>query len=231
MKRILCLLLALMLVLSMAACSGEKQNPDKEDRDEEETTTESTTKETESEPTTEPEPSLQEQLEGSWLLYLSINADNSGLEGFESDAALPVLFTFYADGTFVQETYSPEIESAIARLKQDLADYMVENIYSTLESEGYSRAVIDKEFQSAYGMTIVEYAQSQVEKLDAEAFIEKRKEGSYTLTGDQLYMDSRNETLTIAIDGDTMTILDSDDADKWKPVIGDFPVELKRIEE
>ncbi len=233
MKKLLCLLLALVMVLSLAACGGSDDKEDPKDKDKKETVSGKDQNEQDEDATTEPtqpEDTMAQELEGTWVLYVFMSQENTGLEGFETDAGLPIAFTFNADGTYVQVPYAPEIDAAIAELQKDLCDYMVELMYTTLESEGYTRSEIDTLFESTYGMSLRAYAEENVAGMDMESFADERGEGSYTLEEDKLYLSGRDETLTIAIDGDTLTILDSDDADNWENLFGDFPIELKRVD-
>ncbi len=234
MKKLLCLLLALVMLLSLTACKADEKGPEDQNttQKQEQNHPKDPTDPTESQPTDPvPEQVLPDELLGTWVVYVYMTEKNTGLPGFQSAAGLPIAFTFQADGTYVQVPYGPEIQAAIGELKQDLHDYMVAKMYATLEADGYTKEAADKAVQETYGMSIQAYAQGKVSEMDLDSLADEHGEGKCELKEDKLFLGGRDETLTIEIDGDTLTILASDDPANWEALFGKFPIELVRVEE
>lgn len=172
---------------------------------------------------------LADDLVGTWIIYVYLHQAAPELEDFETDAGLPITFTFRTDGTYTQAPYAEEIDQAISQLKADICDYLVKRAYEAAADEGYSQSEADKVFEDQCGMTIRAYAEAEVAQMGLDSITAYNNGGTYTLSGNHLYMDNRDETLTIAIQGSTLQILDCDD-DSWKTLFGDYPIELERID-
>ncbi len=169
---------------------------------------------------------LAKELVGTWVIDVYMD---QFVEGFTSNAGLPIAFTFSADGTYVQVPYEKEFSDALALLEADLCEYLVTQTYEAAAQEGYSKEQADKAFQKECGMTIREYAQTQVDEMGLDTFASAKVGGSYTVTGNQLTLDGRSTplTLTVSLSGDTLQILDCNN-ESWIEVFGEYPVELQR---
>lgn len=234
LKKLLCLLLALMMVVSLVACdsdSGKEKDDDddeeiidEKDKDEGEDEDEDETEET----TTAPELTLAEQILGTWVLEVELTGELLGMEDFETDVKLPVAVTFYDDGTMLMGWYEEGMEGAIDELEDDLIAYMCELMYTELEASGYSREQTDELFEQAYDMTMEEYCAEYVESMDlAASMASTQEEKDYELDGDVLLVDG--EEIVIEIDGDTMTFVETNMEDGWATMGITFPAEWTRV--
>lgn len=236
LKKLLCLLLALVMVLSLAACSDSDSGKDDDDDEDDEEISEDKDKndkndkddkdDEDEEPTEPADPA--DAILGSWITYIYMTAENTGLDGFSTDAGLPVVFTFEEDGTATMAAYEEGLEDAIAELEADLCEYMVELMYTQLEASGYTREDVDTLFSDTYGMSLAEYAEASVEEMGMyDSFMEINESGDYTIDGNVLKLDGQE--LTFEVDGDILKVLDSSDPDYWEELGLTFPVEMERV--
>ena len=199
LKKWICLLLAGTLALNLASCAVADGNQDPTKHAE--TThatraTESTEEFIQEETLANPE----EEILGSYLVYIYITEDNSGLEGFVTEAGLPAVVTFLEDGTVTMTAHEPLLEEAYTALEQDLCDYILQMKYEQLEEVGYTHEEADERFEKYNGITLEEFAHrhypgSRVKyrwaaqdcmSLDGMPYIGRysaRTEGLYTATG------------------------------------------------
>ena len=173
-------------------------------------------------------PTLADELVGTWVIDVYMD---QFVDGFSSDAGLPIAFTFNADGTYVQVPHEKEFEDALALLKADLCDYLIAQAYDAAAKEGYTQKQADEAFYDECGMTLRAYAEAEVEKMGLETLSSSKTTGAYTLSGDQLTLEGRNTplTLTVSVSEDTLQILDCSNQ-SWIELFGDYPVRLQRAE-
>lgn len=178
---------------------------------------------TEGEPLTQ---SLAGELVGTWVIDVYMD---QFVEGFSSDAGLPIAFTFYADGTYVQVPYEKTFADSLALLKSDLCDYLITQAYEAAAKEGYSQKQADEAFYNQCGMTLREYAEAEVEKMGLDTMANSKTTGTYTVSGDRLTLEGRETplTLTVSVSESTLQILSCDD-ESWIQVFGEYPVQLQR---
>ncbi len=224
-------LLALMLALCCAGCNRttdpqttptQIQNP-----------SESLTEPTEEPVQVETVPDAEHAILGSWVAYIYITEENTGLEGFQTDAGLPALITFHADGTATMVAYRAGLEDAYDVLTQDLSNYMMELMYSQMEEAGYSREAVDARFEDIYGTSLTEYAGEAVERLGLhDAFLRLDEDARYTIEtredGSRVLILNGKQELTFLLCRDTLTFLDSTNAQYWEAHGMEFPVTLVR---
>lgn len=251
MKKLLCLLLAL-LVLTLAACGDSGLTNGEESAPSESTlqntpqptgnesvpmdTTESVPDETDetsdpADPTAETEPlDPEEAILGVWVTEYYMTELNCGMEGFSSDAGLPLSFTFRKNGTVIMATCEEGLEEAVAELEEDLLAYRLDLMYEMITDQGMTLAEADELFLDLYDMTVAEYVVYITEEEHLlEAFANINTSTSYSIDGDVLSIGSFR--LTFQLEGDTLILLSCDD-DRFLTTLGvEAPLELTRVPE
>lgn len=243
MKKLLALLLALVMVLCLAACGDEEKegNGGSTTESTTEATTEATNEATQG--ATEPEPTIglfdkdaAADVIGAWKLELIVDGSVLQLDDFTYEAVFPLIFTFGEDGTmsmgFDQTTLADSVDSYNAAL----ADYLVDVMYDQFNAEGFSKDGADKAFQDAHGKSIAEYVDEQVKAMDiASLFAQIGAEGVYYVEDGKIYSsDSWDGTFEInsyTVEGDTLTLLDSNMEGNWESMGVTLPAELTRVTE
>lgn len=246
MKTLLCLLIALVLAMSLTACtdSGSNsaddptanttdittQNTTGTDHSEENTTT---TEELTEDPTGEPTEKTTEPIDpeeaivGVWNTKYYMTELNCGMEGFSSDAGLPLAFTFQKNGTVIIATCDEGLDVAVEELEEDLLAYRLNRMYETITNEGMTLAEADALFLDLYNMTVAEYVVYITEEEHLlEAFSNINTRTTYSVDGDMLTIGHFH--LTFRLEGDTLTLLDCDDS-RFLTTLGvEAPVTLTR---
>lgn len=229
LKKWICLILGAILALSLVSCAvtDAGQDPTKQSETTHATRpTENTEEFIQEETLANPE----EAIVGSYLTYIYITEDNSGLEGFVTEAGLPAVVTFLEDSTATMTAYEPMLEEAYAALEQDLCDYILQLKYEQLEEAGYTHEEADKRFEKYNGITLEEYAHREVEKLELEkAFLELNMETTYTIRDYVLILNEKQE-LPFELRASSLIILSSSDPEYWEAHGMQFPVVLLPVE-
>lgn len=229
LKKWICLLLAVSLVLSLASCvtADTEQDPTKQSETTHATrATESTEEFIQEETLGNPE----EAIVGSYLVHIYITEENSGLEDFVTEAGLPAVVTFLEDGTATMTAYEPMLEEAYAALEEDLCNYILDLKYEQLEEVGYTHEEADKRFEKYNGITLEEYAHREVEKLKLqEAFLELNMETTYEIRDFVLIL-GENQELPFELRSSSLIILSSSDPEYWEDHGMQFPVVLLPVE-
>ncbi len=209
MKKLLCLLLALVMVLSLAACSdsGSTSKKDKDDEEEKE----------------EKVVELEDGIVGTWTLDITFTEEMLGMEGVNIDG-IPVTFTFNEDGE-VTLAFGDE---AADILEEQMLDIMVDMIYQEMEAEGMTREEIDEQFESYYGMSVVDMMEEYLVEMDILSALSDLEETTdYEVDGDKLIID--DSEMTAEIKGDKLTITECDD-ETWEELGLELPVVMKRVD-
>ena len=229
LKKWICMILAGILALNLASCvkADAEQDPTKQSETTHATrATESTEEFIQEETLANPE----EEILGSYLVYIYITEENSGLEGFVTEAGLPAVVTFSEEGTATMTAYEPMLEEAYAALEQDLCDYILRLKYEQLEEAGYTHEEADERFKKYNGITLEEYAHREVEKLDLkDAFLELNMESTYEIRDYVLILGEKQE-LPFELRASSLIILASSDPEYWEAHGMQFPVVLLPVE-
>lgn len=229
LKKCICLMFAAILALSLASCAtiSGGQDPTRQSEATHATrATESTEEFVQEETLANPE----EAIVGSYLVHIYITEENSGLEGFVTEAGLPAVVTFLEDGTVTMTAYEPGLEEAYAALEQDLCDYILQLKYEQLEEAGYSHEEADKRFKKYNGITLEEYAHREVEKLKLEdAFLELNMESTYEIR-DYVLVLGDDQELPFELRSSSLIMLASSTPEYWENQGMQFPVVLLPIE-
>lgn len=250
LKKLLCLLLALAMVFTLAACSDSGSDKDededdeeiveeededkKDDEDEDKQDDEDEDKQDDEDEDKKDEDEDKEEdpsdaIIGSWVGYIYMTEDNTGLVDFVSHAGLPIVFTFNADGTVSMAAYEPEIEDAMATLEDDLVDYMMQTLYEEGYYQDMDTEEVDAFIMDQTGMTVEEYCRAYIDEMGLlESFMEIEDSTTYSIEDGLLNLDG--ELLNFEVKGDTLVVYDSTNPEYWEELGMEFPVELKRAD-
>ena len=209
MKKFLALLLAVMMVMSLAACGADA---DKE---------------------------LTEKIQGSWTLELTMNGDMMGVSEFTGEIALPITITFDADGIMTMHMTEENKAVFTESLETEMYTFMTDMMYSQFEDMGMTREEADAAVQEYYGQTmeeVIEELMAEVmAELDAdELAAEMESSSAYIIKNGKLYTGESTDDLDvmecneIELSGNTLKLLSSNDASTWEDLNLTFPITLTR---
>ena len=211
MKKFLALLLAVMMVMSLAACGADA---DKE---------------------------LTEKIQGSWTLELTMTGDMMGVSEFTGEIALPITITFDADGIMTMHMTEENKAVFTESLETEMYTFMTDMMYSQFEDMGMTREEADAAVQEYYGQTmeeVIEELMAEVmTELDAdELAAEMESSSAYIIKNGKLYTGESTDDLDvmecneIELSGNTLKLLSSNDASTWEDLNLTFPITLKRAD-
>ena len=209
MKKFLALLLAVMMVMSLAACGADA---DKE---------------------------LTEKIQGSWTLELTMTGDMMGVSEFTGEIALPITITFDADGIMTMHMTEENKAVFTESLETEMYTFMTDMMYSQFEDMGMTREEADAAVQEYYGQTmeeVIEELMAEVmTELDAdELAAEMESSSAYIIKNGKLYTGESTDDLDvmesneIELSGNTLKLLSSNDASTWEDLNLTFPITLTR---
>lgn len=216
LKRLLCVLMALTMVVALCACGDSSEDEEKEDKEktsEEETKeTEEETKETEEETTTEPEPTLV----GEWEAKLDVGSVYSDMLGVDiDDLYMTWTIEFEEDGTYAAELGVEDFIEDYKAIYWDVLIQIVAEQAGCTESEAESAM---EEQIEAEDMTKEEFVDAMMEEegMTAESFGESSYTGDWELDGDELELDGN--VVEIELEDDEFSIIE-----------GEFPEEYAEL--
>lgn len=243
LKRLLCIVLALTMVVALVACGSSEDEDEEED---EETVEEggkksnkkNNKKETEEE--TEPEEE-EDSLVGEWEAKIDISDyisdmmySEMGVELDVKDFALIMTIEFDEDGTYKADLDMSLMEDAMEGFIDDLWEVVIE---MAAEQSGVTVAEMEAAMKEQ-GVT----KEALMEEMDMDAMFEEAFEsfedeakGEWVLDGDELYMAKKNpedtDPVTIEFDGDEFSIVDGEfmgdmDEDMMEYM---FPIVFERV--
>jgi hypothetical protein len=167
MKKLLALLLALVMIFALAACGGNS-NDDDDDK-----------------------PSKKKGLEDKWSWVMSMDGEMMGLEDFDGEFSMTVLFDF-DDGKYTITLDEKALDKSVKAFEQDMVDYMVE---AGLD-EASAREMVEE----------MDLAGTMAESMEDEM----TESGTYTAEDGKLTMtneDGDEEVYSYEIKGDKMTLI------------------------
>lgn len=258
MKRILILLLTLILVLSMTACGEDDTKTTTaatstpETTAQETTVPETTVPETTVAETTVPETTATQTTAavvdtdspfdaeaaaaviGTWKFDLTMTAEQFGLEDDDFSLVCPAAFTFDDQGMFVFGFMTEEMTDTIAYFESYMVTYMTDLMYKQFSDQGISKEDADTAFKTEYNMTIAQYAEETVNAMDvASMFSASTSAGVYYVEDGKLYTGAAYgdamEINNITVEGDTLTLVDTNDPDSWASMGVTLPLSLTRV--
>lgn len=254
-KKILAVLLALGVMLSVAACFGFGKDPGTTGTEGSEGSVPSssvssteTTGQTEPSASTAPtetvppEPhelfDLEEaqQIVGTWRLDVTLSGGLIGVEGFQCDVKFPLLYTFTGYGTMRVRFDEDDLGSAVQAFRESLKNYTVQTMYDEFEKEGLNKEQADTAFKDTYNTTIEAYVNTVVDAVDyAALFAMFATDGIYYVYEDILYTSTQGSTefeentFRTEPDQGLLILLGSNMESAWDAMGLSFPVELKKI--
>lgn len=211
MKKFLALLLAVMMVMTLAACGADA---DKE---------------------------LTEKIQGSWTLELTMTGDMMGVSEFTGEIALPITITFDADGIMTMHMTEENKAVFTESLETEMYTFMTDMMYSQFEDMGMTREEADAAVQEYYGQTmeeVIEELMAEVmTELDAdELAAEMESSSAYIIKNGKLYTGESTDDLDvmecneIELSGNTLKLLSSNAASTWEDLNLTFPITLTRAD-
>jgi len=222
LKRLLCIVLALTMVVALVACgSSDEDEDEEEDEDivEEKKSNKKNNKETEEETTEEPEED-ENPLVGEWEATIDLSDYLSdmmyaemGVDMDVEDFKMIMTIEFDEDGSYKADLDLSPMEDAMEDFIDQLWDIIIE-MYA--EESGVTVAEMEAAMEEQ-GVT----KDALMEKMDMEAMFEEAFEsfedeakGEWVLDGDELYMAKKDpedtDPVVIEIDGDEFSIVEGE---------------------
>lgn len=209
MKKLLCMLLCVMLVISLTACTGPLSEE------------------------------IEGEWRGYIYLngeMMGLGYIDSDLEDFEASVGLPVIFSFDGDDEYtVEPEDSDEADEALETVENELVDYIVEWFYEMAEEEeGWDREETDEMCEEENGMTVREFVESYMEDSGfsiADIYEAYEGEGEYEADDEKMVIEVDGEDWEVELKGNTLTIVDADNDDELEALFGDLPIELERVKD
>ena len=209
MKKFLALLLAVMMVMTLAACGADA---DKE---------------------------LTEKIQGSWTLELTMNGDMMGVSEFTGEIALPITITFDDEGIMTMHMTEENKAVFTESLETEMYAFMTDMMYSQFEDMGMTREEADAAVQEYYGQTMEELIDELMAELMVELDVndlaaEMESSSAYIIKNGKLYTGDSTDDLDvmecneIELSGNTLKLLSSNAADTWEDLNLTFPITLTR---
>ena len=217
MKKLLCLILAVVMLFALAACGGSGNGDGKKvNRGEfgtEPTVTDPTVEQPDSttptmapsvedptQPTTPP--AVENALAGSWSSKVVVDAEQMEMEGVNASLECFISMELKDDMTYEitidKEALAASIQQFLEAIKGDLA----EMTYKELEAQGMTREEVDAMILEFYGMTMEELCAQMTEEINIDEVMAEYQElmptsGTYRVEGDMLYISLTNEDGTM----------------------------------
>jgi hypothetical protein len=187
MKKLLALLLALVMVFTLFACSNDSGKKDDDDDDKSSAATEDTRP-------------LSEKIVGNWTGVVSMTGEMMEMPAFTGKLEMKLNLTMNADGTASISVDKTAYAASIEKNRQGLADAFVQMWIEAFGGRDAAEATI----QQNYSMSMEEYAQVCVD--EAKSSVPDMNEDSkWTLTGDKLNLGEEEDDITVSVEGNTMT--------------------------
>ena len=252
MKKLTALLLAAVMLLSLAACAGapEQTNPTTASA----VTEPSTEPETEpvtqpvTEPVTEPatEPSTEPpahalfdseacaSLFGTWSTTVTMDKELLNTSYFNKKVTFALYYTFREDGTFAVHVDEEAFHTAITEFEGLLVEHMVERGYATfkaeMERDGYSQTRIETmwaEEEEARQRTEAENFMAGLNLLGR--FSKLLREGQYYVEDGRVcteLADGTFESSAFTVKNAKLTLKDTDNLGLYRTLCINFPLVL-----
>ena len=203
---VLCVLLAVMLVMSLTACTGPLSEE------------------------------IEGEWRGYIVINgetLGLGYIDSDLEDFEASVGLPVIWSFDGDDEVtIEADNSDEADEALETVENELIDYIIDWL---CEEEGVDREELEEEIEDEFGMSAREYVLDQMESnygMSVESFYESlESEGEYEVDDEKMTIEIDGDEMEVELKGDTLTIVDADNDDDLEMLFGDLPIELERVKD
>lgn len=239
MKRLLSILLAAALLLSLCACGGpaadSTEDPSVTDAPTDPPTEPPTEAHSETLPATPIfDPVAAAPLIGTWKTGYIMTGEMMGDATFTSRVAFPLAFTFDDQGGMTVGFLASELNSAIETYTIALKTHQINKIYQSYADRGYDKTAANNAVRQNYGMSVEEYVQTLIDSINfAALFSAYSSSGYYTVDGEYLYLslsgDSPRELIRYKLEGDTLILHSTSDPTGWDTLNLTFPVTFTRV--
>lgn len=247
MKKIIALLLSVMLLLGLVACgnSGTETTAPSNTAATTAPTTEPAT-EPDAGATTEPQVTYTfdltaaEPILGSWQYDFEMDcATMFGMAGADLKLPMSMIFTFGEDGTMSVAVDGEKLSANLENFNVQLAAALTDMMYQQFADQGMDKEAADAAMQEKYQMTVEEFSEETARQSFTASSLEESLESSdslYCVEGNQIYSyaegaESDAEINTFQVEGDTLTLLDSNQAEMYEALGMAFPLTLTRVAE
>lgn len=171
---------------------------------------------------------------GTWKFQLTMTAEHFGLDDDDFTLVCPAAFTFDDRGQFAFGYLTDEMGDIIASFKSYMISYMTDLMYKQFSDQGLSKEEADAAFLSQNNMTIAAYCEKTVNGMNIEnMFSAASSTGVYYVKDGKLYTGATYskymEVNNITAEGDTLTLLDTNDPDSWAAMGVELPLTLTRV--
>lgn len=241
MKKFLLLLLAAVMILSMAACANSDK-PESTQPSTEETTlpTEAPEPPTEAptEAPTEPlvfDAAQAQPVIGSWDLTITLTSADMGIPDADINLIFPMTFTFNEEGKYITSLDAEAAREAGEKFSESMTAFLVDTMYAEFEKQELDKEAANETMKAQYNQTVEEYVADLVAAIDPSslfASLEAKSEPEpYFVKDGKIYTEAGGgeyKVITFTAEGDSLTLVDCNMPERWEVLNVTFPVTLTR---
>ena len=145
--------------------------------------------------------------QGKWVTEFNMSGEMMGLVDFESGIDCYLYLELCNDGKAILSVEAKDV----ADFETVMTNYLIKALYDELAASGLNKEEANEAIQTAYGMSLEEYASYAVKEMGLDAIFEQmRVEMVYYIDGGNLYMGDNwlniSEPSPVHLDGDTLTV-------------------------
>lgn len=215
-KRISAIALALLLVLSMVACSG-KTNPAESTGKAEPNITNAPSEDIGT------QPSQADGVEGTWkaeldltnVLNETIGAEMGQAVDVDTPVVIPMTVTFNNDGTYNASFDTAAAKSSMEAYLSAFVGVLTDSLYEQAEAAGMSKEDFEAAME-AEGISMDSLLDELMSEIDVDAFFEDLEDetGYYEYKDGKLWMEDSSSDFTednyvsVTLEGNTLKIVD-----------------------
>ena len=244
MKKLIALLLAALMVCSLAACDGQSGQTDPSTEPSTAPSTEPST-----EPTTEPteppvvlpenfDPIICAPLVGTWTTQVVLDGSLMNMLNMEGSVTYTVTYTFTEVGTYTITSDETEVAAALDGYKTLLQTHMVDSLYSKFYAEcrlqGMGKTKIAKLWEEEKKAEAEQSALDFVTRINLDSRIKAiDRAGDYHVKQGLLNISLNDgyETSAYDITDGILTLTDTDNSTFYTPLGMKFPLTLTPVTE
>ncbi|MBQ7857470.1 MAG: hypothetical protein IJ351_02395 [Oscillospiraceae bacterium] len=241
MKRIIALLLAVLLLMSMAACSRQEPAGTSAGQTTQPTTevTEPSTQEVTEPPTMandQFDPEKSAALIGTWKTTLLLNGKLLNFADMEGFVEMELLYTLNADGTYTRGVEEQVFKMDLAAFESLVENYMMDSYYTKFAAEkkisGWGEKRINEEWEATEKAVAQQHTDEFLSTLNLSyRFTNLNRSGDYYEQDGKLCFsktDGSYETCSFTLEEGTLTLTDTDDLRPYRQMNINFPITLTK---
>ena len=146
-------------------------------------------------------------IQGTWEWIVNVNGEMIGEPDFPGEIGMKMTMILGNDGSMAMTVELADEDA----FKADMAEYMIDMLYTELAAAGLDQAAADAAMLQAYGMNVADYVAFALDSMDFnELMTDANREGVYYVADSTLYIgDSWTDTMTptpFSFDGDKLTM-------------------------